>query len=661
MKFWRIGLLAVFLTGSATPHPPTQDPSPAPPAAYDEAMALLSKGRQKDAEALTKKACEIHPDCQRLFFLRGVLERSRFDTAASSQSFAQAYALGKETLPGQVAAAVFTMDAGLMVEAGFDSLRGLIAEHPDEILLRWLFAIECRTHRMHPEEAAEEYEAILREWETAPVLIHQTYANILTEALNRPEDALEHRWLAAELEPKGWTYQGLANTLKALGRYEEADKVYAKLLELVPDEADFWRQWGTCLFLMGNYVNAVEKFKKAYSLDPSEVSSLLLWGRGLQLQGRLEEGFSKYTEAFVQEPKHRYASVYAALSKLYGYGTEPDYGKALEYADVLKTGNFPVSAEALNDCIGANEGNRNSLLMAEKNEVMFKHLQELALQGNPDAQFNLGKIFCWGIGTETDALAAAGWFEKSLDGGLANSAVELARLYNHGGKNLERNQNRAFEYYRLAAGYGDTGAMRETGRRYLVGTGTEPNLEKAIEWLDRCGEQGGRLSHPYRLLGSIFRSGKWGVSKDWTEAARWYQKGSDLGDATCERLLGNMYEEGSEGFPRDIGKAIQCYRRVWEERGYHNGARALVDLYCKCDDPAYRDPKKAIELSLDIVEKNPKNTLCIRTLAMAYAYDGQFEKAIKYQEQALRMENPFRPKTLPPNKTLELYRQGQVD
>jgi tetratricopeptide (TPR) repeat protein len=122
-----------------------------------------------------------------------------------------------------------------------------------------------------------------------------------------------------------------------------------------------------------------------------------------------------------------------------------------------------------------------------------------------------------------------------------------------------------------------------------------------------------------------------------------------------------MYEEGAEGFPRNIGKAMECYRRVWEERGYHNGARALIDLYCKCDDPAYRDPKKAIELGLDIVEKNPKNTLCIRTLAMAYAYDGQFGKAIKYQEQALRMENPFRPKTLPPDKTLELYRQGRVD
>jgi len=632
-------------------------------AAYDEAMELLSKGRQKDAEALVEKASETHPDYQRLLFLKGVLERSRFNTSAANRSFAQTYVLGKETVPGRVAAVVSTMDMDLMVEAGFESLRGLIAEHPDEILIRWLFAIECRAHGMHPGEAAEQYENILREWEVAPVLVHQTYANILTEALNRPADALEHRWLAAELEPKGWTYQGLANTLKTLGHYEEANEVYAKLLEISPGEADFWRQWGTCLFHMGDYAGAIEKFERAYRYEPSEVSSLLFWGRSLQLQGRLEDGFSKYAEAFVQTPGHRYASIYAALSKLYGYGTEPDYGKALEYADVVKSGNFPVSAETLKDCIGANRGDRHTPLMAEKNEVMFEHLRELARQGNPNAQFNLGEIFHWGIGTETDALTAAGWFEKSLDGGVTNSAVELARLYNHGGGELKKDQGKAFEYYRLAAEYGDTGAMRETGRRYLMGIGTEPSLEKAVKWLDRCGKAGGKgnLSHPYRLLGAIFRQGKWGASKDWNEAARWYQKGSDLGDATCERLLGNMYEEGAEGFPRNIDKAIECYRRVWEEQGYHNGARALIDLYCKCDDPAYRNPKKAIELGLDIVEKNPKNTICIDALAMAYAYDGQFDKAVKYREQSIRMDNPFRLKKPRSDKTLELYRQGRVE
>jgi len=661
MKPWQIGLLVVFLVGCVT-SPPEVEAAPESRVAYEEAMELLSKGRQKDAEARVVEACRTYPDCQRLLFLRGVLERSRFNTFAAGQSFSEVYALGEETAPGRAAAAVTTMDMDLMVEAGFESLRGLISEHPDEILIRWLFAIECREHRTHSLEAAQQYEVILEEWEIAPVLVHQTYANILTEALDRPEDALKHRWLAAELEPKSWTYQGLANTLKAMERYEEADGVYAKLLELAPVDSDFWRQWGTCLFHMGDYADAIEKFKKAYQYEPSEVSSLLFWGRSLQLQGRLEDGFSKYAESFVQEPEHRYASVYATLSKLYGYGTEPNYGKALEYAEVLKIGKFPVSGEALRDCIGANEGGRHAPLMAEKNEVMFAHLRELAGQGNPNAQFNLGKILRWGVGTEADALAATGWFEKSLNGGLTESAVELARLYNYGGGGLKADAVKSFEYYRIAAEGGNTGAMREVGRRYLMGKGVEPNLEKAVEWLDRCGEQGGSLSQPYRLLGAIFRVGKNGASKDWNEAARWYQKGSDLGDATCERLIGNMYEEGGEDFPRNIDKAMEYYQRVWERSPrFHNGARALIDLYCKCDDSSYRDPKKAIELGLDIVEKNPKNTVCLKALAMAYAYDGQFDKAIKYQEQANRMGTPAHFKKPPPDKTLELYRQGRVE
>ncbi len=299
--------------------------------------------------------------------------------------------------------------------------------------------------------------------------------------------------------------------------------------------------------------------------------------------------------------------------------------------------------------------------MTEENDVLHVHLRELAGQGNPNAQFNLGEILRWGVGTEMDRVLAVEWFEKALAGGKMESAKELAYLYAWGRGGLEKDVGKAFEYYLLAAENGDTGAMREVGRRYLTGQGVEPNLEKAVKWLDRCGERGGRLSHPYRLLGSIFREGKRGAPKDWNEAARWYQRGSDLGDATCERLLGNMYEEGGEEFPRDIDKAMEYYQRVWIERGYHNGARALVDLYCKCDDFSYRDPKKAIELGLDIVEKNPKNTVCLRALAMAYAYDGQFDKAIKYREQANKIATPAFFKKQLPDKILDLYRQGRVE
>ena len=446
-------------------------------------------------------------------------------------------------------------------------------------------------------------------------------------------------------------------------RYEEADEVYAKLLELAPGDSDFWRQWGTCMFHMGDYAAAIEKFKKAYQYEPSEVSSLLLWGRSLQMQGRLEDGFLKFLQALAQKPvqelEHRFASIYAALSKLHGYGTEPDYDEALEYAEAFHP-NFAPPGMKLKLCVQSNEKD-HPLLMTEENGVLLAHLRELAGQGNPNAQFNLGKILRGGVGTEVDRVLAAEWFEKALAGGKMESAKELAYLYARGKGGLEKDEGKAFGYYRLAAENGDTGAMREMGRRYLMGKGVEPNLEKAIEWLDRCGEQGGRLSHPYRLLGSVFRQGKWGASKDWNEAVRWYKKGSDLGDATCERLIGNMYEEGGEDFPRDIDMAMEYYRRVWELRGYHNGARALIDLYCKCDDPGYRDPKKAIELGLDIVEKNPKNTVCLKALAMAYAYDGQFDKAIKYREQANGMGLPIRLKKPLPDKILDLYRQGRVE
>jgi TPR repeat protein len=630
-------------------------------AAYDEALGFLGKGRQKDAEALAAEACTAYPDSQRLLFLRGVLERSRFSKPASRQSFSAAYALGADTVPGQAVAAVVTMDMGLMVDGGFESLRGLISGHPDEILIRWLFAIECREHRKYAEEAAEQYEVMLEEWPVGPVLVLQTYANILTEALGRPEDALEHRMLAAELEPTTWTYQGAANTLKALERYEEANEVYAKLLELDPKDSNHWTQWGSCLFEMGDYAAAAEKFEQAYACNRTDVASLLFWGRSLEKQGRQGEGFSKYAQAVEQDPGHQYASIYAALSKLYGYGTKPDYDWAAELARAVnpKTALFPDMN--LKFCVQISE--KDDLpLVPERTDVLLAHLLDLAERGNPAAQFNLGKIHAEGIGVAADGILAVEWLEKALAAGKAASAIELARLYKRGKGQLKKDAGKAFEYYRLAAEYGNSDAMNETGRRYLVGDGVEPSLKMAVQWLDRCGEQKGSLSHPYRLLGAAYKEGTHGAPKDWIEAARWYQKGSDLGDATCERILGNMYEQGGDEYFQDVGKAMEYYRRVWE-RGYHNGARALIDLYCKCDDPGYRDTGKAIELGLDIVVKNPKNPVCLEALAMAYAYDGQFDKAVQFQQQAIDLEsaNPFSRSNRATNPKLELYRQGRVE
>jgi TPR repeat protein len=60
-----------------------------------------------------------------------------------------------------------------------------------------------------------------------------------------------------------------------------------------------------------------------------------------------------------------------------------------------------------------------------------------------------------------------------------------------------------------------------------------------------------------------------GVSKDETEAVKWYRKSAEQGNAFGQNNLGAMYEYGN-GVNKDILKAVSWYRKAAEQG--HNGA-----------------------------------------------------------------------------------------
>ena len=214
--------------------------------AYDKAMELLAAGEQPEAEHMVEQACStnwVDPD---LWFLRGVLERSRFNKQDAATCLSIAWSFDPESDRAQAAKAILFMDRGKDIDDNFQTLETLIEKDPDDMLLRWLFAIQCREQRYRQpprraEEGARQYEIILQHWDPGPVLVHQTYANILSEQLGRHEEALSHRKIAVEQSYKAWTCQGYGNTLRCLGRFDEAVGWLEKAVELAPDDPAYRR------------------------------------------------------------------------------------------------------------------------------------------------------------------------------------------------------------------------------------------------------------------------------------------------------------------------------------------------------------------------------------------------------------------------------------
>ena len=74
---------------------------------------------------------------------------------------------------------------------------------------------------------------------------------------------------AVEMDPKNpRAYVGLGASYDRLGRFDLADKIYAALLSLTGETAQYYNNVGYSQMLRGNLSAALANFRKAKALDP---------------------------------------------------------------------------------------------------------------------------------------------------------------------------------------------------------------------------------------------------------------------------------------------------------------------------------------------------------------------------------------------------------
>ena len=67
-----------------------------------------------------------------------------------------------------------------------------------------------------------------------------------------------------------------------------------------------------------------------------------------------------------------------------------------------------------------------------------------------------------------------------------------------------------------------------------------------------------------------------GVKMDYTEAAKWYRKAAEQGDADAQNNLGLCYERG-QGVPEDYEEAVKWYRKA-AAQGHAGAKKVLKEL-----------------------------------------------------------------------------------
>jgi tetratricopeptide (TPR) repeat protein len=293
--------------------------------AYDAAFDLWVSGKQSDAEALLRAALARHQADQKLWFFSAACTRSRFDVPQSLQEMALVATIDPGTPEGRAAAAINALDLRQSVDENYEALRVEARDHRERPLLLWMLAVQCRALGRNV-EGCTYFEALLASIKPGlgPVLLHQTYANLLDEA-GRSRDAVPERELALRLEPAGWSYQGLGNTLTLLGNYEEAEPAFERAVALDPDCAEYWVGWARCLNNLLKHDAAIEKARRALELNPKSAPAWNVWGSSLEEKGDLAGAVQKYRTAIRIQPANAwaYGAAERALRRL-GQANEAD-------------------------------------------------------------------------------------------------------------------------------------------------------------------------------------------------------------------------------------------------------------------------------------------------------------------------------------------------
>ncbi len=208
--------------GDARMHDPLASVPRSEYEAARQSVKLWADGDQAGAMALAEGYLPKYPESQRLTFFLGACTRSCFDLEGAAPFLTRAVELGPQTAQGRCAAHVLAIDRGQEVETEFAALRRVAYERPEDPLLLWMLAVECR-HLKRNEEGVQHYALLLKRVGKGSSLVHQTYANLL-DAVGRHKEALPHRYQAVQLEPAKWSLEGLAITLNELGHYAAADQ-----------------------------------------------------------------------------------------------------------------------------------------------------------------------------------------------------------------------------------------------------------------------------------------------------------------------------------------------------------------------------------------------------------------------------------------------------
>lgn len=190
----------------------------------------------------------------------------------------------------------------------------------------------------------------------------------------------------------------------------------------------------------------------------------------------------------------------------------------------------------------------------------FDWFLKSANEGNKFAQYSLANLYYYGNGVEKDLSQAFLWYKKSSSQGQPYASYAIAQMYNNGEYVCQSGET-AQRYYKDAlSGFlkleskdlADDNLYYKLGSMFKKGLGTDINMDRAIDYFKRSAEMNNK--NGLYEYGKALLLGEY-IPRDIERAVKLLEKAIKLENINAKRFLALEYISG-EHLEQDIDKGL---------------------------------------------------------------------------------------------------------
>ena len=193
-------------------------------------------------------------------------------------------------------------------------------------------------------------------------------------------------------------------------------------------------------------------------------------------------------------------------------------------------------------------------------EKAFQWFLKSSQEGHKFAQYSLANLYYYGNGVEKDLSQAFLWYQKSASQGQPYASYAAAQMYSKG-EYVAENKETAQRYYKAAlSGFleleskdqADDNLFYKIGVMYKNGLGTEADISKAIDYFKRSAEMNNK-NGLYEYGNALIQGNH--IEADLEKGLECVEKAMKLKNSNAKRFFALEYISG-EHFSQDIEKGL---------------------------------------------------------------------------------------------------------